>query len=135
MEVILREDVEKVGSRGAVVKVADGYAPRQGVVTRGDNEDAVEGIVLMRRGENPSRVLAALRERLTDLDTRMLPKGVTVKPFYDRTELVDTTLHTVFHNLLEGALLVTFVLFIFLLSVKASLIVALCIPLSLVIRR
>ncbi len=114
-----------------VASVGDGYAPRQGIVTRDSNEDAVEGIVLMRRGQNPSVVLAALRERLDELDKRILPKNVKIHPFYDRTKLVDTTLETVFHNLTEGALLVTLVLFAFTLSVRASLIVATVIPLSL----
>ena len=114
-----------------VATVDIGYAPRQGIVTRDANEDAVEGIVLMRRGENPSVVLAALRERITDLNTRILPPGVRVAPFYDRTELVNTTLTTVFHNLTEGAILVTIVLFVFMLSISASLIVAMVIPLSL----
>ena len=114
-----------------VATVGIGYAPRQGIVTRDADEDAVEGIVLMRRGENPSVVLAALRERITDLNTRILPPGVCVAPFYDRTELVNTTLTTVFHNLTEGAILVTIVLFVFMLSISASLIVAMVIPLSL----
>jgi cobalt-zinc-cadmium resistance protein CzcA len=116
---------------GDVAQVGEGYAPRQGIVTRDDNEDAVEGIVLMRRGENPTKVLAGLRTRIDDLNNRMLPNGVKLVAFYDRTELVDTTLHTVFHNLAEGAGLVTLVLFLFMLSVRASLIVALAIPLSL----
>ncbi len=114
-----------------VAQVVEGYAPRQGVVTRDDNQDAVEGIVLMRRGENPSVVLAGLRDRLKELNTRILPDGIKVNPFYDRTDLVNTTLHTVFHNLAEGAILVTLVLFAFTLSLRASLIVATVIPLSL----
>jgi heavy metal efflux system protein len=114
-----------------VANVRVGYAPRQGVVTRNDNEDAVEGIVLMRRGQNPTVVLAAIRERVGDLNGRVLPKGIAIDPFYDRTELVNTTLRTVFHNLAEGALLVVLVLLLFMLSVQASLIVALIIPLSL----
>ena len=114
-----------------VASVREGYAPRQGVVTRDQNEDAVEGIVLMRRGENPSVVLDALREKIADLNDRILPKGVRVVAFYDRTELVKTTLKTVFKNLAEGAALVTLVLFAFMLSVRASLIVAAVIPLSL----
>jgi cobalt-zinc-cadmium resistance protein CzcA len=114
-----------------VATVTEGYAPRQGIVTRDDNEDAVEGIILMRRGENPTNVLEGLRARITDLDEHVLPKGVTLKAFYDRSDLVNTTLKTVFHNLAEGAVLVTFILFIFMLSVRASLIVALAIPLSL----
>jgi heavy metal efflux system protein len=134
------EDIDKVrvGFHGNVpVRLKDvatvsiGYAPRQGVVTRGDNQDAVEGIVLMRRGQNPSVVLAALRERIDELHARALPEGVRINPFYDRTELVHTTLETVFHNLAEGAILVSVVLFVFLLSVRASLIVAIVIPLSL----
>src|SRR5262249_8433899 len=114
-----------------VAGVSAGYAPRQGVVSRGANEDAVEGIVLMRRGENPAVVLAALRTQLEALNAHALPGGVHIEPFYDRTNLVKTTLHTVFHNLVEGAVLVTTVLLIFLLSIQASLIVALVIPLSL----
>ena len=113
-----------------VAQVSDGYAPRQGVVTRGTNDDAVEGIVLMRRGENPSVVLDAIRLKLKEL-RGVLPADVTIKPFYDRSELVSTTLHTVFHNLLEGALLVVLVLFAFTLSLRAALIVAAVIPLSL----
>lgn len=114
-----------------VAQVAEGYAPRQGIVTRDNNEDAVEGIVLMRRGENPSNVLAALRDQITELNGRVLPAGIKVTPFYDRTDLVNTTLDTVFHNLAEGAVLVTLVLFAFTLSIQASLIVATVIPLSL----
>ena len=115
---------------GDVAHVMEGYAPRQGVVTRGKNEEAVEGIVLMRRGENPSVVLEGLRTRMAEIE-RILPNHVKISPFYDRTELVHTTLHTVFHNLLEGALLVVLVLFAFTLSWRASLIVATVIPLSL----
>jgi cobalt-zinc-cadmium resistance protein CzcA len=114
-----------------VANVREGYAPRQGVVSRDTNDDAVQGIVLMRRGENPTLVLEALRERVGVLDSRVLPKGVHIAAFYDRTELVNTTLKTVFRNLAEGAALVTLVLFVFTLSVRASLIVALVIPLSL----
>ena len=114
-----------------VAKVSVGYSPRQGVVTRGDNLDTVEGIVLMRRGQNPSNVLAGLRARIQELDAHALPDQVKLVPFYDRTELVDTTLDTVFHNLGEGALLVAVVLFVFLLSLRASLVVTLVIPLSL----
>lgn len=114
-----------------VATVLEGYAPRQGVVTRDFNEDTVEGIILMRRGENPSQVLAALRDKIDDLNERVLPDGVLIEPFYDRTELVNTTLKTVFTNLTEGALLVTLVMFLFTFSLRAALIVAAVIPLSL----
>jgi len=114
-----------------VATVGIGYAPRQGVVTRNQNPEAIEGIVLMRRGQNPSVVLGRLRDKITDINARALPKGVAVTPFYDRTELVHTTLATVFHNIVEGAALVVLVLFAFMLSLRASLIVAAVIPLSL----
>jgi cobalt-zinc-cadmium resistance protein CzcA len=114
-----------------VAQINEGYAPRQGVVTRDNEDDAVEGIVLMRRGENPSQVLPLLRLGVDELQAQILPKNVKISPFYDRTVLVDTTLKTVFRNLFEGALLVTLVLFAFTLSLRASLIVAAVIPLSL----
>jgi len=114
-----------------VASVHVAYAPRQGAVSRAANEDAIEGIVLMRRGQNPSVVLAGLRDRIAELNAHVLPKGIRVDPFYDRTDLVDTTLRTVFKNLVEGALLVVVVLFLFMLSLRASLIVAAVIPLSL----
>jgi cobalt-zinc-cadmium resistance protein CzcA len=114
-----------------VAAVTEGYMPRQGVVSRDDDPDAVQGIVIMRKGENPSAVLSGLAKRVKELNERILPKGVHLAPFYDRTDLVNTTLHTVFHNLAEGAILVTLVLFAFMLSVRASLIVAAVIPLSL----
>jgi cobalt-zinc-cadmium resistance protein CzcA len=114
-----------------VAKVTEGWAPRQGVVTRGQNDDAVEGIVLMRRGENPSVVLEGLRDKVAAINGRVLPPGVSIKAFYDRTDLVNTTLHTVYRNLTEGAVLVCLVLFAFMLSARASLIVATAIPLSL----
>ncbi len=114
-----------------VATVADGWAPRQGVVSRAEQFDTVEGIVLMRRGENPTVVLDRVRAAIGELNARLLPPGVQVTPFYDRTDLVETTLHTVAHNLLEGGLLVTLVLFVFLLDIRAALIVAALIPLSL----
>ena len=114
-----------------VAMIQLGYQPRQGVVTRDGNLDAVQGIVLMRKGQNPSAVLGELRKTVEQLQKHALPVGVTIHPFYDRTDLVETTLDTVFHNLGEGAFLVSLVLFVFLLSLRASLIVTLVIPLSL----
>ena len=101
-----------------VATVVVGYAPRQGVVSRQANFDTVQGIVLMRKGQNPSKVLEGIRAKVAEIERHALPAGVTIHPFYDRTDLVDTTLDTVFHNLAEGALLVTVVLFVFLLSVR-----------------
>src|SRR6185369_14257029 len=99
--------------------------------SRGHDFDAVEGIVLMRRGENPSRVLERVRAKVTELNQRILPKPVHIAAFYDRTELVQTTLKTVGRNLVEGAVLVLLVLVVFLLDLRAALIVAAVIPLSL----
>lgn len=114
-----------------VATVTESWAPRQGVVGRGKNPDAVEGIVLMRRGENPSVVLERLAAQLAVVNARLREDGAVVKPFYDRRELVDATLETVGRNLVEGALLVMLVLFAFLLDLRAALIVCTLIPLSL----
>lgn len=114
-----------------VAQVVVGYAPRQGVVTRGTDEDVVEGIVLMRRGQNPSLVLAALREEIDRINATGLPDEVRITPFYDRTELVASTMDTVYRNLMEGAGLVVLVLALFLMSLPAALVVAAVIPLSL----
>jgi cobalt-zinc-cadmium resistance protein CzcA len=105
--------------------------PRQGVVGQDEDDDIVQGIVLMRKGENPSRVLAALKQRIDQLNQLVLPKGVQIVPFYDRTWLIHTTLKTVFKNLGEGAMLVTLVLLLFLGNLRTAAIVAFMIPLSL----
>jgi len=105
--------------------------PRQGIVGQDDDDDIVNGIVLMRKGENPSAVLTALKERIASLGASVLPKGIKVTPFYDRTWLIDTTLRTVFKNLLEGAILVSIILYLFLGDLRSAGIVALMIPLSL----
>lgn len=114
-----------------VATVTESWAPRQGVVSEGSNFDAVEGIVLMRRGENPSIVLERLKEQIAQINSRLADDGAEVSAFYDRSELVDATLETVGHNLLEGAILVLLVLFVFLLDIRAAVIVCTLIPLSL----
>ncbi len=114
-----------------VATVAIGSVPREGVVGQDDNDDIISGIVLMRKGENPSEVLTGVKARVELLNRSMLPKGVQIVPYYDRTWLIQTTLKTVFKNLAEGAMLVTLVLLIFLGNLRAAAIVALLIPLSL----
>ena len=111
--------------------VETGGVPRQGLSGQDNEDDIVTGLVLMRKGENPSAVLQDLKVRIDTLNSSVLPSGVQIVPIYDRTWLIDTTLHTVFRNLAEGALLVTGVLLVFLGSMRAALIVALMIPLSL----
>ncbi len=85
----------------------------------------------MRKGENPSVVLKGVKDKIAQLNERGLPPGVQIVPFYDRTWLMDKTLTTVFHNLVEGALLVSLVLYIFLSNLRASLAVVVIIPLAL----
>ncbi len=114
-----------------IASVTVGNVPIEGVVGANHEDDVVTGIVLMRKGENPSDVLKALKERVALLNESILPKGVRVEPFYDRTWLIGTTLHTVFENLSEGAMLVTLVLLLFLGNLRAATIVAVVIPLSL----
>src|SRR5439155_23792806 len=93
--------------------------------------EAVTGVVLMRKGENPSEVLAAVKARVETLNASILPRGVRIAPFYERAWLIGTTLGTVITNLVEGAALVTIVLYIFLGNLRASAIVAVMISLSL----
>jgi heavy metal efflux system protein len=98
-----------------------------------DIPDGVEGSVQMLRFQNPSKVLEGIHQTVDELNHGALPPGVTIHPFMDRTQLVDTTLHTVSHTLIEGMLLVLAVLFIYLGNWKGAAIVALTIPLSLLI--
>ena len=95
--------------------------------------DGVEGIVQMLRGENPSQVLEGVHQAVDELNNETLPKGTRLHVFMDRTNLVDTTLHTVSHTLFEGMVLVVLVLILFLGSWRGALLVALTIPLSLLI--
>ncbi len=114
-----------------VATVETGAFPRQGISGQDDEDDIVTGVALMRKGENPSEVLKALKERVARLNTGVLPEGTRITPIYDRSWLIGATLKTVFKNLLEGAILVTAVLLLFLGNLRAALIVALVIPLSL----
>ena len=114
-----------------VARVAIGSVPRQGVAGQDDNDDIVYGLVLMRKGENPSVVLDAVKRKIVTIKSNLLPPAVEVVPFYDRSWLIAKTLKTVFTNLLEGALLVAVVLYLFLGNFRAAAIVASIIPLAL----
>ena len=107
-------------------------AVRQGAVTKDGDGEVVSGMVIMTKGENSREVIARVKERV-DAVQATLPPGVRIRPFYDQTELVGRTTRTVATNLVEGGLLVTIVLFLFLNNVRAALIVALVIPLSMLI--
>jgi cobalt-zinc-cadmium resistance protein CzcA len=114
-----------------VARVAEGYTPRRGAVARGADIDSVEGTILLRRGENPKDVLEAVHHAIVRINRDVLPRGMKIVPFYDRTKLVDTTLHTVSHNMIEGAALVTLVLWLFLRAISGSIAVAVTMPLAL----
>ncbi len=114
-----------------IAKVTIGSVPRLGVVGQGLDDDVVTGIVIMRKGENASEVLKGVKAKIEALNAHGLPHGVQIVPFYDRTWLMGKTLSTVFKNLVEGALLVSLVLYIFLSNLRASLAVVVVIPLAL----
>ncbi len=114
-----------------VAQVNIGAVPRLGVVGQDDDDDVVTGIIIMRKGENPSEVLKGVKEKIAALNVKGMPPGMRIVPFYDRTWLMGKTLTTVFRNLVEGALLVSIVLYLFLSNVRASLAVAVVIPLAL----
>ncbi|WP_353103267.1 CusA/CzcA family heavy metal efflux RND transporter [Myroides odoratus] len=113
-----------------VAKVEINAKPRLGQVGYQDENDVVQGIVVMLRGENPSEVITNLKAKIDDLNDRILPKNVKIVPIIDRTDLVNTTVHTVTKNLIEGVLLVSVIVFIFLYNWRTTFIVATVIPLS-----
>ena len=113
----------------ADVKV--GYAPRLGIVGMNERDEVVQGIVLMRKFGDTLRTLKNIESKVAEINSStMLPKGYKVVPFYDRTDLVDTTLHTVFENLSLGMLLVFVVLIFFLGNLRTAIIAAINIPLA-----
>src|SRR2546423_463008 len=116
---------------GDVAEIVMSNTPRRGAVGYNEQKEAVEGFVLMRRAENPSRVLDGVHKKVAELNEKILPRGMRIEPFYDRTTLVSNTLHTVNENLLHGFLLVVAVAWLFLRSIAGSLIVAAVIPLAL----
>jgi heavy metal efflux system protein len=96
-----------------------------------DNDDVVEGIVLLRKGANADETLLAIHQKVRKLNDEILPPGVKIVPFLDRSDLLRLTTHTVLHNLTEGVLLVSLILFLFLGNVRGAIVVALTIPFSL----
>jgi cobalt-zinc-cadmium resistance protein CzcA len=132
----LARTVIRTSSGGVPVLVGDvadvGYGPevRQGAVSRDAEGEVVSGIVMMRRGENSREVVRAVNERVEAINAS-LPEGVVLAPYYDQTDLVAGTLRTVRTNLIEGGFLVIAILLLFLGNVRAALIVAATIPLSL----
>ncbi|MEA3247174.1 MAG: efflux RND transporter permease subunit, partial [Gemmatimonadota bacterium] len=114
-----------------VADVEIGYAPRLGQFGFNEENDAVEGVILMRTGEQAQTVLKRVQAKTRELNDSILPKDVKVHPFYDRSDLVTLTTRTVEGNLLRGIVLVVVVLIFFLFNVRSGLIVAATIPLAL----
>jgi heavy metal efflux system protein len=139
----LLKSVEDIGqvvvgsSNGAPVRIKDvgrveiGHAPRLGEFGFMKTDDAVEGVILMRRGEQTQVVLQGVEKKTEELNHGVLPPDVKVRPYYDRSDLVRVTTDTVENNLLRGMALVLIVLIFFLVSVRAAVITALTIPLAL----
>lgn len=126
--------IKVVGNTPILVKhVAEielGAKPRLGQVGLNEEDDLVQGIVIMLRGENPSAVVTRLKEKIEELNGRILPENVKIEPVIDRTKLVNNTVHTVSKNLIEGVILVSIIVFIFLNNWKTTFIVASVIPLA-----
>lgn len=117
---------------GNVANVVEAGKPRLGKVSRDMNQpDVIEGIIVMRKGENPAEVLERVREKVKDLNENVLSKDVKIDTFYDRTNLMDFAQETVLHNLFEGIILVTVIVFIFMADWRTTLTVTIIIPLSL----
>jgi heavy metal efflux system protein len=114
-----------------VATVQESSAPRVGQVGLDTQDDVVEGIVVMRKGENPSEVLSRVKEKIDELNSTTLPSDVKMETFYDRDNLMKYCTDTVMHNLMEGIILVTVIVFIFMADWRTTVIVAIVIPLAL----
>lgn len=115
-----------------VARIVVSAEPRFGAVTRDGRGEALSAVVLMLKGSNGREVVDRVVRRLAEIEP-ILPKGIRIRPFYNQGEVVTTTTHTVFRNLIEGALLVIAILFLFLRNIRASLLTASVIPLSLLV--
>jgi cobalt-zinc-cadmium resistance protein CzcA len=114
-----------------VATVNEASAPRVGQVGLNNSDDVVEGIIVMRKGENPSEVLGRVKEKIDELNTKVLPQDVKMETFYDRDNLMSYCTKTVMHNLLEGIILVTVIVLLFMADWRTTVIVSLVIPLAL----
>lgn len=112
-----------------IARIRYGAQIRQGASTKDGKGEVVAGIVMMLKGANSRTVVEKVKAKLPEIQ-KSLPEGVVIKPYYDRTELVKKTIHTAVKNLVEGGLLVIALLFLFLLQLRAGLIVSSVIPLS-----
>ncbi|WP_438944631.1 efflux RND transporter permease subunit [Sediminibacterium sp.] len=134
------EDIENIivkeaGDNPILVKnladVTESSMPRVGQVGLNNQDDVVEGIVVMRKGENPKEVLGRIKEKIADLNNRILPDDVKMETFYDRDNLMNYTTNTVMHNMVEGIIFVTVIVFLFMADWRTTVTVSIIIPLSL----
>jgi heavy metal efflux system protein len=105
--------------------------PRLGQVGRDKRNDVVEGIVVMRKGENPSEVINRVQARIAYINEKVLPSDVKINTFYNRSDLIEFATHTVLHNMMEGIIFVTVIVFLFMADWRTTVIVAIVIPLAL----
>lgn len=127
--------VKEAGGNPILVKnladVHESSMPRVGQVGLNDKDDVVEGIVVMRKGENPKEVLGRIKEKIAELNDHILPKDVKMVTFYDRDNLMNYTTSTVMHNMFEGIVFVTLIVFLFMADWRTTVTVSIVIPLSL----
>ncbi len=127
--------IKEAGGNPILVKnvadVSEGSMPRVGQAGLNDQDDVVEGIVVMRKGENPKEVLGRIKGKIAELNERILPPDVHMVTFYDRDNLMNFTTKTVMHNMIEGILFVTFIVFLFMADWRTTITVSIIIPLSL----
>lgn len=123
-------EISNVPRLGWVAR-SDGFKDSTGHRVVTDQDDVVEAIVIMRKGENPSEVVENLKKQIDKLNNGILPADTKIVPYYDRTNLIEFATHTVLHNLIEGILLVTFLVSLFMFNWRTTLIVSIIIPMSL----
>jgi cobalt-zinc-cadmium resistance protein CzcA len=114
-----------------IATVVESYSPRVGQAGLDQYDDIIEGVVVMRKGLNPADVLRDLKLKISELNTKILPPDIKMVTFYDRDNLIHFCTHTVIHNLVEGILLVTLIVFLFMADIRATVIVSMVIPLAL----
>jgi len=132
---VLVKDVAEVEMsnlpRLGFVSRSDAVFDKKGIRSVENDEDVVEAIVIMRKGENPSQVIQLVKEKINDINSRVLPHDTKIVPFYNREKLINFATSTVLHNLFEGILLVTLLISLFMFNWRTTLIVSIVIPLSL----
>ena len=120
-------NVPRLGHVGRADPVVDSSGHRKIV----DQDDVVEAIIIMRKGENPTQVVQAVKKKIDKLNSTVLPQDTRIVPYYDREDLIHFATHTVLHNLVEGIILVTLLVSLFMFNWRTTLIVSIVIPLAL----